>query len=48
MLTSIAKTMGWRQIFEGEDPAAAFWSETSDALSQFADMFDIADKEPEE
>ena len=47
-MVSAAPLAGWRQIFEGEDPAAAFWSETSDALSQFADIFDIADKEPEE
>ena len=38
----------WREIFEGPDPAAAFWDETSECLSQFADMFDIADKDAEE
>lgn len=38
----------WRDIFEGPDPAAAFWDETSECLSQFADLFDIADKDAEE
>ena len=39
---------GWRCVFEGPDPSAAFWDETSDCLQQFADMFDIADKDAEE
>ena len=38
----------WRTVFEGPDPSAAFWDETSDCLQQFADMFDIADKDAEE
>lgn len=44
----VVEVAEWRDIFEGPDPAAAFWDETSECLSQFADMFDIADKDAEE
>ncbi len=44
----VVELADWRDVFEGPDPAAAFWDETSECLSQFADMFDIADKDAEE
>lgn len=47
-LRRVVELADWREIFEGPDPAAAFWDETSECLSQFADMFDIADKDAEE
>ena len=36
---------GWRAIFEGPDPESVFEDETARCLAQFADLFDIADKD---
>jgi hypothetical protein len=39
---------GWEHIFMGDDPESSFEDETAQCLSQFASLFDIADKPGEE